>query len=1248
MKAPFFMLHIGLACLTYTSSTAVNTSSVTSSMMSSGLTYTSSTAVNTSSVTSSMVSSDITYASSTAVMMSSVTSSMMSSEGSVSPSATEKTLPASQAMVTFSDFALPEPSATTYAAKSADYTHMASVELTSASVVPLTALASSASSILGTSSAADRPPEQTVKDSPTLSPDVMTNSRASTPTILTSTAALTSSADLPPSALSTNVVTAMLRISATIPQSTSALSTVVPANVSMEDETTVLISFLSLTSTLSTTVPTAASSTEDVTTTPRSDVTTATSTTTTTFIPPVAISSKPVSTATLNPASLTAIAPSSTPDSEASTIASRAAPTTFTFSAVLTPESKTYLSDSVLIPTWIMKPSQAAASSSIASASPTTTSKPITPGSSSTFTISTLMTSQPVTQDLPDSTEGLIDDTHLPATAGASTSATSLSSSLLPSETSSSLESTAESTSLAPSATSSSLASTENSTLMVPSGTSSLTSKGSSPTLEPSVTSSSLSSTGSSPTLEPSVTSSLTSTGSSPTLEPSVTSSSLSSTAESTSSLTTTDSLSIFNSMLPTISAAHTTSALTQTASTLSSLVPTSASAAASTFLPSASFPPSTGTMLPSESTSVTTDTTPPPAPTTTPPLSAQTSPTPATSASPLEQTGSGDTYVIVGVSIGVLILLAVVVSLLVVVKLRVINVRPLYDRMGIKRRRRSSNTTIEMTLVEVAAEHSDIEISGLGKYIASKMKNRALDEEYKTLPSGPVDHIYKHAGQLPCNKMKNRFADIFAYDCSRVVLQRGDSSDSDYINANFITGYNHKQRAYIAAQGPNVQSLDDFWLMIWQQDVRCIVMLTNLRENNKRKCEKYWPNEGSRERYGDVDVSCTCEDVMSTYVVRFLQTSLHTVTKTKETRRIVQYHFTTWPDHGVPSAPSLVQFWQQVKDETSSNRPLLVHCSAGVGRTGTFIGLDALMERCKVESTVNVFSFVSSMRGERISTVQTRRQYTFLHLVLLEALYSEGTHRLSDELVAGIRCEEEHICEEFQRIQELAELNRNPAEEDTEADVKEVSYVPSYTSDVEFLVTSSLPGDAATHVWSVVDEYKATLVIAICDDIATGVIPSPMGETMLDDTLLLTLKSSSSISAHVLQTDIIAALDDGSHSDEEDQPWVVTLFSTPSVTDSISDVLTLVEKLENTRNMAAESIIVYSCPDSHPAVLLCTIVNVIQRLQRHSGVDIYLAVREMQSVIPSYHVSQDDYRFLYKLASQYVTSTNIYANAYV
>ncbi|KAL9967588.1 hypothetical protein ACROYT_G025850 [Oculina patagonica] len=190
-----------------------------------------------------------------------------------------------------------------------------------------------------------------------------------------------------------------------------------------------------------------------------------------------------------------------------------------------------------------------------------------------------------------------------------------------------------------------------------------------------------------------------------------------------------------------------------------------------------------------------------------------------------------------------------------------------------------------------------------------------------------------------PANKYKNRYANIVAYDHTRVLLNPIEGvAGSDYINANFIDGYN-RQRAYIAAQGPLMETFDDFWRMMWEQMSSVIVMLTKLEERGRRKCDQYWPERGTRN-YGQIQVTLKETLNMSHYTVRKLVMT-HKMYPDDE-RVVKQFHFTAWPDHGVPSHPT--PLLSLVRHTFSANResigPMLVHCSAGVGRTGTFITL--------------------------------------------------------------------------------------------------------------------------------------------------------------------------------------------------------------------------------------------------------------------------------------------------------------------
>ncbi|WAR05208.1 PTPRT-like protein [Mya arenaria] len=220
--------------------------------------------------------------------------------------------------------------------------------------------------------------------------------------------------------------------------------------------------------------------------------------------------------------------------------------------------------------------------------------------------------------------------------------------------------------------------------------------------------------------------------------------------------------------------------------------------------------------------------------------------------------------------------------------------------------------------------------------------------------------------------------------DASRVVLPciRWDP-DSDFINASYIDGY-CKPRKYIAAQGPLENTISDTWRMIHSEDIKIIVMVTNIMEVGKKKCSKYWPDD--RAIYGKCNVKLDQVEEYADFVVRHFTYNME---GTRFERQLIQFHYTSWPDKNVPAtALSLVQFWRKVRQcEFVENTPWMVHCSAGVGRTGSFIALDVLYEQGKVDGKLNIPDTVNVLREQRISMVQTKEQYLYLHEVITELL---------------------------------------------------------------------------------------------------------------------------------------------------------------------------------------------------------------------------------------------------------------------
>ncbi|KAL4221015.1 Eukaryotic-type carbonic anhydrase [Mactra antiquata] len=245
---------------------------------------------------------------------------------------------------------------------------------------------------------------------------------------------------------------------------------------------------------------------------------------------------------------------------------------------------------------------------------------------------------------------------------------------------------------------------------------------------------------------------------------------------------------------------------------------------------------------------------------------------------------------------------------------------------------------------------------------------------EFGRLPRS-TSHSYECA-RTPENRGLNRFKGIYPYDHSRVKLKHDPTF---FINACYIDGYT-QNKAYIASVGPTAVITNkyiSFWTMVWYENVDKIVMLTNLHEETGMKCERYWPVVGESKVYGDITVSHQEINVYAEYTITILL-----LEKVNEERSITHIHYTAWPDKTVPdNVVSLVEFYNCVKSIKSiSGGPTIVHCSAGIGRTGTFIALDILTEQGISEQSVNVYECIKDLREQRMSMVQTHEQYEYLH----------------------------------------------------------------------------------------------------------------------------------------------------------------------------------------------------------------------------------------------------------------------------
>uniref|UniRef100_A0A8C9RX07 protein-tyrosine-phosphatase n=2 Tax=Scleropages formosus TaxID=113540 RepID=A0A8C9RX07_SCLFO len=257
-------------------------------------------------------------------------------------------------------------------------------------------------------------------------------------------------------------------------------------------------------------------------------------------------------------------------------------------------------------------------------------------------------------------------------------------------------------------------------------------------------------------------------------------------------------------------------------------------------------------------------------------------------------------------------------------------------------------------------------------------LHTQSLHAEFAEIPMNFVD---PKELDIPTHGTKNRYRSILPNPHSRVILKTKNTYDplSSYINANYVRGYLGDEKTYIATQGPMINTVNDFWQMAWQEDCPVIVMITKLKEKNE-KCVLYWPEK--RGIYGKVEVLVDSVRECDHYTVRHLM-----LQQGGQSRSVKHYWYTSWPDHKTPdSAQPLLQLMAEVEQDRQSpggRGPIIVHCSAGIGRTGCFIATTIGCRQLQEEGVVDVLAIVCQLRADRGGMIQTGEQYEFVHHAL-------------------------------------------------------------------------------------------------------------------------------------------------------------------------------------------------------------------------------------------------------------------------
>ncbi|XP_054719961.1 tyrosine-protein phosphatase non-receptor type 11-like [Uloborus diversus] len=310
-----------------------------------------------------------------------------------------------------------------------------------------------------------------------------------------------------------------------------------------------------------------------------------------------------------------------------------------------------------------------------------------------------------------------------------------------------------------------------------------------------------------------------------------------------------------------------------------------------------------------------------------------------------------------------------------------------------------TSGTVVHLKMpfnaTRITASTIECRVQQLAKENSQSSGKAGFWEEFEYLQQQECKHLYsRKEGQKPENRSKNRYKNILPFDHTRVILKDVDPNvpGSDYVNANIITPDEDStgdgsKKYYIATQGCLHNTVADFWRMVWQENTRVIVMTTKEIERGKNKCARYWPDEDQAKEVGKFVLKNISESSTTDYILR--EFSL-TKEENTEQRTIYHYHFTAWPDHGVPSDPGCVlNFLHDVNHRQESINgagPIVVHCSAGIGRTGTFIVIDMIVDLIKrqgLDCEIDIQRSIQIVRSQRSGMVQTEAQYKFVYLAV-------------------------------------------------------------------------------------------------------------------------------------------------------------------------------------------------------------------------------------------------------------------------
>uniref|UniRef100_A0A8C9TS02 Receptor-type tyrosine-protein phosphatase kappa n=1 Tax=Scleropages formosus TaxID=113540 RepID=A0A8C9TS02_SCLFO len=575
---------------------------------------------------------------------------------------------------------------------------------------------------------------------------------------------------------------------------------------------------------------------------------------------------------------------------------------------------------------------------------------------------------------------------------------------------------------------------------------------------------------------------------------------------------------------------------------------------------------------------------------------------------------------------------------------------------------------------------HPAIRVADLLQHI-TQMKcaeGYGFKEEYESFfegQSAPWDSAKKDE-----NRMKNRYGNIIAYDHSRVRLQPLEGEQgSDYINANYIDGY-HRPNHYIATQGPMQETVIDFWRMVWQENTATIVMVTNLVEVGRVKCCKYWPDD--TEIYRDMKVTLIETQLLSEYVIRTFAVEKRGA---HEIREIRQFHFTGWPDHGVPyHATGLLGFVRRVKAKTpASAGPMVIHCSAGAGRTGCFIVIDIMLDMAEREGVVDIYNCVRELRSRRVNMVQTEEQYVFIHDAILEACLCGDTTIPASQLRSVYydmnrldpQTNSSQIKEEFRtlnmvtptlRVEDcsIALLPRNHEKnrcmdvlppdrclpflitiDGESSNYINAALMDSYKQPSAFIVTQHPLPNTVKDFWRLVLDYHCTSIVMLNDVDPAQLCPQYWPENGIHrhgpiQVEFVSADLEEDIISRIFRIYNAARPQDGYRMVQQFQFLGWPMYrDTPVSKRSFLKLIRQVEKWQEEYDGGEGRTVVHCLNGGGRSGSFCAISIVCEMLRHQRSVDVFHAVKTLRNNKPNMVDLLEQYKFCYEVALEYLNS---------